>query len=655
MAAKFFEDSEQMLYVRKKLTGHNLLLGAAGTGKTSIALARLQRLAQNDIASKTVFITYTKTLKNACEDETLTSLAEQSHLFEAPSFEFRTFHKLFFDWFKTVKGRNPSIKSEPQTLVQQALEICKNREPSTEYNYDLERYVDEVKYIQEFDYPDLEAYQEATRIGRRVKTIYKNNRKYYWNIYQQYLKLLPDAKLNNDKRYYDCDFNGAALLFQKLLREHYPNGIYDHIIIDEGQDFPPSVVKAIRMLLKENGTLLFIGDATQEIYGSRVSWSSLGLKITAGKRTELFNNYRNTVEIGKFAIDILQSKYWDKNLKDVMYPQNMIEHGIKPLLIRFQDSQTNTQELVNFIKSFQEETFCFVTYHNEAAKQIQASLSRYNIKVQYLKDNIRDKTAKVVATTYYSIKGLDFDNVILTGFDENFQKRLSKVNDEDVETRDALSMKLFYVACTRAKKRLIIGYKNTLSELFPINSKNYEEIHINELVNYCKKYNSKYKNENSDKISKLLAVKSTVLNKQEMLKYLEKALKQASVELDIHSPWIGSDVVDEIFLDQIERLLCKGVIVKVLYGIQDDKNTRNKNKRSEKNAENLKLRFAKYKNFIMHKGNSHAKKLICDDTFAISGSLNWLSYNGKGERQEEGVLITDKDSIDKLRTDSFDF
>lgn len=655
MAARFIEDSEQMRYVRKKLTGHNLLLGAAGTGKTSIALARLQLLAQKDVSGKTVFITYTKTLKNACEDETLTSIAEQSHLFEAPSFEFRTFHKLFFDWFKTIKGRYPSVNSNPNSLIQQALEICKNREASKEYDYDISRYIDEIKYIQDFDYPDLESYQDATRIGRRVKNIYKVNRKYYWNVYQEYLKLLSNSDFNVDKKFYDCDFSGAAILFQRLLKEYYPNGIYDHIIIDEGQDFPPAVVKAARLLLKENGTLLFIGDATQEIYGSRVSWSSLGLRITAGKRTELFNNYRNTVEIGKFAIDILQSKYWDKNLKDVMYPQNMTEHGLKPLLVQFTDSITTVRELVNFINAFPNDTFCFVTYHNDAALQIKTLLSRYNIRVQYMKDDTRDKTTNVVATTYYSIKGLDFDNVILTGFDENFQKRVSKVNDEDVETRDALAMKLFYVACTRAKRRLIIGYKNNLSELFPVDSLNYERIHINELVNYCKNYYTQHEDDNKDKISKLLAVKSTILNKESMLEYLKKAMKQTVMELDIHSPWIGEDVVDEVFLDQMERLLRKGVKIKILYGIQDDKNTKNKNKHSEKNAEKMKLRFAKYKNFAMCKGNSHAKKLICDDIFAISGSLNWLSYNGKGERQEEGVLITDKESIEKLRNESFNF
>lgn len=42
-------------------------------------------------------------------------------------------------------------------------------------------------------------------------------------------------------------------------------------------------------------------------------------------------------------------------------------------------------------------------------------------------------------------------------------------------------------------------------------------------------------------------------------------------------------------------------------------------------------------------------------SFCISGSLNWLSYTGEGDRGEEGVLLTDLESIRAAREETFNF
>ena len=85
---------------------------------------------------------------------------------------------------------------------------------------------------------------------------------------------------------------------------------YKNIFIDEGQDFSPATLKALVSLLDEDGTLLYLGDATQEIYGSRLSWKSVGLSVR-NKITRLNKNFRNTIEIGNFAIDILEKSNFD--------------------------------------------------------------------------------------------------------------------------------------------------------------------------------------------------------------------------------------------------------------------------------------------------------------------------------------------------------
>ena len=47
--------------------------------------------------------------------------------------------------------------------------------------------------------------------------------------------------------------------------------------------------------------------------------------------------------------------------------------------------------------------------------------------------------------------------------------------------------------------------------------------------------------------------------------------------------------------------------------------------------------------------------LICDNKFLISGSYNWLSYDGKTDREEGGTVITDKNEIERVRKLKFDF
>jgi phosphatidylserine/phosphatidylglycerophosphate/cardiolipin synthase-like enzyme len=50
---------------------------------------------------------------------------------------------------------------------------------------------------------------------------------------------------------------------------------------------------------------------------------------------------------------------------------------------------------------------------------------------------------------------------------------------------------------------------------------------------------------------------------------------------------------------------------------------------------------------------THQKILICDRTFAVTGSFNWLSYAGEqdeGYRNETGTLFRHIDQINALAT-----
>lgn len=650
MTAGFIEDKEQLDYLNKKLSGDNILLGAAGTGKSILALTLLMKAAQMDNVDNILFLAYSKTLISFCKKYNLEELAQRTHLFAAPDITIETFHSFFYQTFNKVYNQPPNIYQEAhadKNLLSEAFENCKNRyqDETIEFSKGEHIFSSELDYIKRLGFTQYCDYEESVRIGQGSK-LSKEQRKYYWAVYEEYLRLLRE---NN----FDCDFDNAANLLLKITSQNHDIEKYQFIIIDEGQDFSPTMIRAVHSLLSDNGVFLYIGDNTQEIFGSRVSWKSLGLNIR-NKIKRLQSNYRNTIEIGNFAKDILDSNLWPTDTEEVLYPKNMVRHGILPILVDFDNEHIQNGFLRTFAKHYNTETTCILSYHKDDIKLITANLNSNGIKTLQLTDKIpisQDLNEfKCFTCTYHSIKGLDFDNIIVVGFDQSFLENIEHVHDNNEKL--SLAMKLFYIACTRAKKRLIISSCGEVSGLFPTESKHYQTASPFELLTICK-------DKNTDAITTETAVaalaEKVLLQKIDLMEHFEKAVKEAKTELDIHSPWMTRKVVDDLFLDKIRRLLQRNVVVKIAYGIQDDSHNYRKNTETDKVVAMLKKEFGHNPNFRLKKINSHGKKIICDLDYAIVGSYNWLSYTGISDREEDGAVFYKKEEIQQIREEHFAF
>ena len=141
----------------------------------------------------------------------------------------------------------------------------------------------------------------------------------------------------------------------------------------------------------------------------------------------------------------------------------------------------------------------------------------------------------------------------------------------------------------------------------------------------------------------------------------DKALRQATEELDIISAWINFHVVNENMQLAFENLLKHGVVIKILYGI-GDMNPRTcdiRNQRTIETAEHLKTRFRHYPNFKMKCTNTHEKLFICDEKFYVNSSLNILSfdarYDGTDMRNEGGEASNNVTLIREYRKLLFNF
>lgn len=130
--------------------------------------------------------------------------------------------------------------------------------------------------------------------------------------------------------------------------------------------------------------------------------------------------------------------------------------------------------------------------------------------------------------------------------------------------------------------------------------------------------------------------------------YLLYALKNAKQAVYIHSPWVRHNVVKE-YEKHIESALKKGIKIHIKYGLKP----RNKTDKPPIDTESTKL-FTKwgkeYPHFQTNTDNNHSKILICDDSFMIIGSFNWLSFGGLADkdgdiRGETSSVVRNSSSI----------
>lgn len=128
----------------------------------------------------------------------------------------------------------------------------------------------------------------------------------------------------------------------------------------------------------------------------------------------------------------------------------------------------------------------------------------------------------------------------------------------------------------------------------------------------------------------------------EHARLLDKALKECSQRLLIIAPWINGKVVDGELLAKLKAALRRGVKVHIGYGISQnpDKKLTEADKEAERHLAGLAQEF---KNFaFVRLGNTHAKVLICDSAFIVTGSFNWLSFRGdphRTYRDEQSTLV----------------
>jgi len=153
---------------------------------------------------------------------------------------------------------------------------------------------------------------------------------------------------------------------------------------------------------------------------------------------------------------------------------------------------------------------------------------------------------------------------------------------------------------------------------------------------------------------------------QQMKDLFYRAFDEAQSEICLVSPWLGKWLMrDNVLMNKMEKALKRGVDLKIVYGIGTENGYKTNDDRSvtsKEVASDLKRKWLKksYPGKVkLHVSNTHFKLLMCDETFLVIGSYNFLSNQGKfgeaGSWHEAGEYAEDKDRIRQLKEIHFSF
>ena len=449
--------------------------GSPGSGKTLVAIKKAILLAEK-YNKKVLFLYYNKSL--GYEIRRLFGTFDEYSLLK---------NKIVIDHIdnyikncltspalreklKEIKGRKnkyPKNKFDRESRMSLAIdEYKKHNKNSSFYRMDRDFLLSEIDWLRNCDFTK-EEYLKNKRLERgSLKKIDLSQKQEILDILSYYRKVENEVEYFQD--YHDYMISALYYLRRKDLFLDEQN-YFDHIIIDEAQDFSKLHLEFIKLISNiDNNTessITFFMDINQTIniekawcLNNERNLEDANFEIKEENVLYLNRCYRNVEEIYSAAEKLLDNNCYKNNNISID------ERGIKPLRLK---SRTLEEEINNVI-----------TIIDILVNKYQYEYSDFTIISQFttnLEEKLKNKfpiTTKnensnsINLTTFYSAKGIESKVVFILGLNDEYfpSKKIFplKSNDEIIEE----GKKLLFVAMTRATELLFLSSLYKESPIF---------------------------------------------------------------------------------------------------------------------------------------------------------------------------------------------
>lgn len=440
--AVFLHPAQRAL-VKRYWSGPARVSGSAGTGKTIVALHRAVHLAREDAAARVLLTTFSKPLANALARKRDVLTEAEPALRERVT--VRPLDQAAIELFTSALGQpNRATASQVRSAIGAAREAGLGGSLTTEFLFE-----EWEELADAWNVADAEAYASVPRIGRKTR-LGPLQREAAWKVFAFMRERLADRGLVTWAQIYarltDWLAGGGRLPFT-------------HVIVDEAQDLSVAQVRFLAAVGKTRVDALFLaGDIGQRIFHLPFSWARLGLDIR-GRSNCLKVNYRTSHQIRQAADKLLPPSITDLDgIEEGRGGTVSVFDGPQPELLLADSVEAEIASVAAFLARCLGEGVKPAEIGVLVRGDGQLGRARAAIKAAGLDPHLDDG---ITVKGMHGAKGLEFRAVVVMACDEDVLPdpvRLAAIGDmADLESAYETERHLLYVACTRARDRLMVS------------------------------------------------------------------------------------------------------------------------------------------------------------------------------------------------------
>ncbi len=477
---------DQNAIIRNERTKALIIQGAAGSGKTSIALHRIAYLlykfkdtiTSNDIliiSPNKVFASYIAQVlpelgEEMIQETTMETLA--AHLLD-DKIKFQTFAEqvsLLLDGEDAGYAERIRYKSTPdflERLEQYAVHVRNTNLESVDLDGDgyfvpagrIERwfnqcgpmpYAAQVNFVHDavlnwikLEFGTVIKGPARTQLRSQLKAMIRDHS--IKNLYQAFYTWLgvPEHFQMARKSVHEYADVFPLVYLSMLLQGEKPHQAIKHLVIDEMQDYTPVQYQVISRLFPCRKTIL--GDYHQSVNPFGASSAESIRRILPQAECMVMNkSYRSTLEITALAQRINRNEFLEP----------IERHGDEPDIVACTSVKGETEQIRRRINRFLDTahytTLGIICKTQRQADALHRRLGDLAARTQLLNAASTAFHGGIIIATAHLAKGLEFDQVIIPSCDaENYCRRIDR--------------HMLYVAATRAMHKLTLTHTGTLT------------------------------------------------------------------------------------------------------------------------------------------------------------------------------------------------
>ena len=454
----FLHPAQRQL-VERTYNGPARVAGSAGTGKTIVALHRAVHLARIHPDARILLATFSGSLVAALAERIRLLIGNEPQVFGR--IKVRTIADVATEQFEAMQAETSIADTDTiSTLIGDAAAAVEGHRFS--HRFLLTEWND---IVDAWHLTIWDQYRDVRRLGRKTR-LRQEQRQIAWKIFEQVRRTLRQQNLTT--------MSGALHQTGASLRDNAVPIPYDFAVIDEAQDIS---VPELRFIAAVGGSrldaLFFAGDLGQRIFQTPYSWKSLGVDIR-GRSHTLRVNYRTSEQIRSQADRLLPPEMADVDgNSDSRKGTVSVFQGPPPDIRECEDIDCEATEVARWLRDRTAEDFMpreigVITRSEQELDRAEEAISLAGLEPVRLSDQLELPAGRVAVATMHLAKGLEFRAVVVMACDDEVipsQQRIETVGDDsDLEEVYHTERHLLYVACTRARDRLLVTGVDPVSE-----------------------------------------------------------------------------------------------------------------------------------------------------------------------------------------------